>query len=89
MAKLNWTRVSRQNQQRRQPVLNFDKRPKKSKLARLWTHAIQTETKFLRGIHWNKEISVVLDTDPAYCIWILENQPNSIVAKQIIRHFNR
>jgi hypothetical protein len=43
------------------------------KLKKLWTTAIQTETKFLSGRHWNQDIGGVIQTDPNYCIWILEN----------------
>ena len=59
------------------------------KLKKLWTTAIQTETKFLSGKHWNQDIGGVIQTNPDYCIWILENQPHGVIAKQIIRHFNR
>ena len=89
MAKMNWQKVSRQNKEQRQPVLNFDKKTKKSKLAKLWQTAIHNETKFLSGKYWNQDIAGVINMDPAYCTWILENQPTGIIAKQIIRHFNR
>lgn len=89
MAQFNWEKVSRQNRERKQPVLNFDKKTKKSKLAKLWHTAIHNETKFLSGKYWNQDVAGIVETDPAYCTWVLENQPNSVVAKQIIRHFNR
>lgn len=89
MAKLNWERISKQNHQRRQPSINFDKKSKKSRLQKLWQHAIETETKFLSGRYWNQDIGGVIAIDPAYCEWILTNQPTGTIAKQIIRHFNR
>lgn len=89
MAKLNWEKASRKDRERRQPILNFDKKSKKSKLQKLWQTAIHNETKFLSGKYWNQTIAGVVATDPGYCTWVLENQPNSVVAKQIIRHFNR
>jgi hypothetical protein len=89
MAKLNWSKVSRENQQRDQPIINFDKKSNKSKLQKLWAHAIKTETKFLSGKYWNQDIAGVINIDPAYCSWILENQPTGVIAQQIIRHYNR
>ena len=89
MAKMNWTKVSRENQQRRQPTLNFGKKTKKSKLQKLWSHAIHNETKFLSGKYWNQDIAGIIELHPEYCTWILENQPTGVIAKQIIRHFNR
>jgi hypothetical protein len=50
---------------------------------------IHTETIFIRGKHQGKSIGKVIDQDPSYCSWVLENQPNGIVAQQIIKHFNR
>ena len=35
-----------------------------------------------------KDITII-EIDPGYCTWILENQPTGVIAKQIIRHFNR
>lgn len=89
MAKLNWEKVSRQNQQRRQPILDLGKKSKKSKLQKLWAHAIKNETKFLSGKYWNQDIGIIIENDPGYCTWILDNQPTGVIAKQIIRHFNR
>jgi hypothetical protein len=78
------------------PNLGYEREPwhkaqaKKSskKLQKLWDTAIKTETKFLSGKYWNQDISTILNNDPKYCIWILENQPYGVIAKQIIRHFN-
>jgi hypothetical protein len=89
MAKMNWQKVSRDSQLKRQPTLNFDKKTSESKLQKLWTHAIKTETKFLSGKYWNRDIGTIVDIDPKYCTWILENKPTGVIAKQIIRHFNR
>jgi hypothetical protein len=89
MAKLNWEQASKQTKLNRQPILNFDKKTKKSKLQKLWHHAIHTETKFLSGKYWNQDIAGVIEIDPGYCAWILENNPTGVVAKQIIRHYNR
>ena len=50
---------------------------------------IHTETIFIRGRHQGKNIGKIVDQDPNYCIWVLENQPQGIVAQQIIKHFSR
>jgi hypothetical protein len=89
MAKMNWEKISKQNRESKQPILNFDKKTKKSKLAKLWQKAIHNETKFLSGKYWNQDVAGIVKTNPNYCIWVLENEPTSVVAKQIIRHFNR
>jgi len=88
MAQLNWTKVSKQNQNNRQPILNLGKHTRKAKLKKLWAHAIHNETKFLTGKYLNKDIGTIIEIDPGYCTWILENQPTGVIAKQIIRHFN-
>lgn len=89
MAKMNWSKVSRENQLKRQPTIDFNKHTKESKLQKLWQHAIKNETKFLSGKYWNQDIGTIVNNDPGYCTWILENQPTGVIAKQIIRHFNR
>lgn len=89
MAKMNWQKVSRDSQLKRQPTIDFNKTTNESKLQKLWAHAIKTETKFLSGKYWNQDIAGIVNIDPAYCTWILENQPTGVIAKQIIRHFNR
>lgn len=50
---------------------------------------IKEETIFIRGKYTGMSIGVVLDMDPNYCCWVLENQPKGIVAQQIINHFNK
>lgn len=44
---------------------------------------------FISGKYWNQSISQIIKKDPNYIIWVLENHPTGIVAKQIIRHYNR
>lgn len=44
---------------------------------------------FIRGRYLGKDIGTVVAQDPSYCDWVLANNPNGIVAKQIIKYFNR
>lgn len=89
MAKLDYQKLSRQTRLQRQPNINFDKTTHQSKLKKLWHQAIESETKFLTGKYQGKEIMGITQVDPKYCLWILDNQPGSITAKQLIKHYNR
>ena len=44
---------------------------------------------FIRGKYLGKPIGTIVAQDPAYCDWILANNPQGIVAQQIIKYFNR
>jgi len=50
---------------------------------------IHEETCFIRGKYFGKKIKDIIKADPRYCDWVLENEPKSIVAQQIIKHFKR
>lgn len=62
---------------------------KKNIKAKSLTQTIKEETIFIRGKYTGMSIGTVLDIDPTYCCWVLENQPKGIVAQQIINHFNK
>ena len=64
-------------------------RQQQQKQSQALSMAINKETIFIRGKYWNKDIGQVIAQDPAYCEWILANQPRGIVAKQIIKYFNQ
>jgi hypothetical protein len=86
MAKMNYNRPN--GGYEREPWHKQQAKKSGKKLKKLWDTAIKTETKFLSGKYWNQDIAGVISMDPKYCIWILENQPHGVIAKQIIRHFN-
>ena len=44
---------------------------------------------FISGKHQGKNIGSVIKQDIKYIEWVLENNPTGVVAKQIIKHFNR
>ena len=65
------------------------KKTKTDKINSLWHSAIQSETVFLSGKYSHKDIGTIIKADPQYCVWVIDNQPDSIVARQLSRHFNR
>jgi hypothetical protein len=52
-------------------------------------NTINQETVFIRGKYHGKDIGQIVTKDPAYCEWVLVNQPRGIVAQQIIQYFNQ
>lgn len=72
----------------RQLRLNKGKQTKKIKRERLET-VIGKETVFIKGKYKGHRIDAVLDKDPAYCIWCLDNRPTGITSQQIIAFYNR
>jgi hypothetical protein len=50
---------------------------------------INKETVFIRGKYHGKDIGQVLQQDPGYGVWILDNQPRGIVAQQIMKYYNK
>jgi hypothetical protein len=55
---------------------------------RVWRGAEQTPTRFLSGLYQNKNIGEIVKSDPNYIAWILDNQPKSKLAFQIIEYYN-
>ena len=84
MAKLNYNRPN--NGYEPEP---WAKRKYKNKASVAFNKTINQESVFISGKYWNKDIGRIIDQDPAYCEWILVNQPRGTVAKQIIKYFNK
>jgi|688.fasta_scaffold2267912_1 hypothetical protein len=95
MAKLDWQKCSRENQLRRQWVVNppikiKSKKSKKKKIKRqTFEQAITQENTFLSGKYQGHNIGKIFDQDKNYFIWILENRASSIVAQQMILYFTQ
>ena len=90
MTSFNWNKVSRQRMDNRKSVrLDTFKKTKQSNNDALWHSAIQRETVFLSGKYIHKNIEHITRIDPRYCVWVIDNQPNGIVARQLLRHYNR
>ena len=85
MAKMNYNRPN--GGYEKQPWDRY--RENDQKRAKLLNKTINTESVFIRGKYFNRNIRQVIDQDPAYCEWVLMNQPRGIVAKQIINYFNK
>lgn len=51
--------------------------------------ALHKESVFISGKYFSKKIGQVIKEDPAYCDWILANQPGSHTAKQIVNYFRK
>jgi hypothetical protein len=50
---------------------------------------IRSNPNFVRGKYLGKNIGSIVAQDPGYCDWVLANNPQGIVAQQIIKWFNR
>jgi hypothetical protein len=50
---------------------------------------IEIENTLIKGKYKGISIGTVLDMDPDYCCWVLEQQPKSVIAQQIILYFSR
>jgi hypothetical protein len=85
MAKMNYNRPN--GGYEKEPWDRF--RQNNQQQARILNNTINTESVFIRGKYWNQNIGQVIDQDPSYCEWVLVNQPRGIVAKQIIKYFNK
>jgi hypothetical protein len=90
MAKFNYDKIKRERMDQRKSVrLDTFKKTKSNKIKSLWHSAIQTESVFLSGKYSHQDIQTIIMADPQYCIWVIDNQPDGIVAKQLLRHFNK
>lgn len=90
MTTFNYNKINQQRRDKRKSVrIDTFKKTKANDLNSLWHSAIQRETVFLSGKYIHQDIGTIVKAFPAYCDWVLEHQPNGIVARQIIRHFNR
>ena len=67
-------------------VLTRLKKPKQTKLIH---YGIQQYSQKLCSFQANIDIGTIIKADPQYCVWVIDNQPDSIVARQLSRHFNR
>lgn len=85
MAKMNYNRPN--NGYEKQPWDKF--RQDNQKKAKAFNNTINQESVFISGKYWNKDIGQIINQDPSYCEWVLVNQPRGIVAKQIIKYFNK
>lgn len=85
MAKLNWNRPNGGYE-----MEPWDKRRFKNQTqSQALNKTIHTEQVFIRGKYHGSNIGKIVKQDPAYCEWVLSNQPHGIVAQQIIKYFNR
>jgi hypothetical protein len=85
MAKLNYNRPN--NGYEKEPWAKF--RQDNQKKATALNKTINKESIFIRGKFSGKDIGMVVRKNPNYCAWVLENNPTGIVAKQIIKYFNK
>lgn len=65
------------------------KQQRKQIKAQSLAQTIARERHFIRGKYTGKLIGTIINSDPNYAIWILENFPKGIIAQQIIGHFNQ
>lgn len=84
MAKLNWNRPNGGYE-----MEPWDQRRFRTSKSKAMAQAIHKEEVFISGKYWNKNIGTIVKQDPGYCDWVLANNPTSVVAKQIIKYFNR
>jgi hypothetical protein len=90
MAKLNYDKLKQQRMDRRKSVcIDTFKKTKSTHIKALWDSAINTESKFLTGKYAHKDIGTIIMADASYCLWVIDNQPSSVTAKQILRHYNK
>ena len=90
MTTFNYNKINQQRRDKRKSVrIDTFKQTKGRKLNSLWHSAIQRETVFLSGKYIHKPIDTIVRADPQYCMWVIDNQPQGIVARQLLRHFNR
>jgi hypothetical protein len=91
MAKLNYQKLSYNSRMASQPIVNAVPKTKKKKKVKKQTRnqAIDNETTFLSGQYQLFKIMTVWIKNPGYFEWVLEHQPKSITAKQIINFFNK
>jgi hypothetical protein len=90
MARFNYDKINQQRRDRRKSVrVDTFKRTKAQDINSLWHSAIQRETVFLSGKYIHKDIDTIVKADPNYCVWCIDNQPQGIVARQLLRHFNK
>lgn len=70
----------------RRPIVETKKRALKT-VSR--TQTILQETHFISGKYQGKHIGTTILKDPGYILWVIDNQPRSITAQQIMAHYNR
>ena len=85
MSKMNYNRPN--GGYEKEPWDRF--RQQNQKKSQAFNNTISKESVFIRGKYWNKDIGQVIEQDPRYVAWVLENQPRGIVAKQIVKYFNK
>ena len=102
MSKLNFQKLSKESRLSRQAVVNPPMKKAKSlrdaprtpygttKVKRQsFSQAVNSETTFLKGKFQGTDIGKLYKRNKEYFIWILENQPTSVTAQQIINFFNK
>lgn len=90
MTRFDYTKINQQRRDKRKSVcLDTFKRTRGKDLPSLWNTAIMKSEVFLSGKYIHKNIGSIIKADPKYCIWVIDNQPQGIVARQILRHFNK
>jgi len=50
---------------------------------------VKTESVFISGRYYGKDIGSIIKHDPNYCCWIMENQPKGVIGQQIRHYFNK
>lgn len=53
-----------------------------------WKVYLQVPTKFNSGIYQGKDIGTIIKANPNYIEWILDKQPKSKLAFQIVEYCN-
>ena len=90
MTTFNYDKTNQQRRDKRKSVrLDTFNKTKAKDLGSMWNTAIMDSTVFLSGKYIHKDIETITQIDPSYCIWCIDNKPNGIIAKQLLRHFNR
>jgi hypothetical protein len=90
MARFNYDKINQQRRDRRKSVrIDTFNQTRGKDLPALWNTAIMNSEVFLSGKYIHKNIDTIVKTNPNYCIWVIDNQPQGIVARQLLRHFNK
>lgn len=85
MAKLNWNRPNGGYELEPWDRRRFKNQSQSEGLNK----AIHEEKVFIRGKYFGQPIEKIIEKDPGYCDWVLENNPKGIIAQQIVKHFNK
>ena len=90
MTRFDYTKINQQRRDKRKSVrLDTFKRTKGKDLGSMWNTAIMDSTVFLSGKYIHKDIGSIIKADPKYCVWVIDNYPQGIVARQLLRHYNK